>query len=94
MPISFYPESSPALRALFKIEKKSEKVACILTPGFKTEPINPNKLAKQMKKAELSRRQASLLMDYHLNQSRDLLDRLNYLLHLCNTQKSIQAPPR
>lgn len=83
----------PAKAALIKQKNDSKNSVLSAVAASKKERVDPNKFAEQLKETELNRRQASFLINYHLNQSRDLLDRLHYLLYLCNTQKTIETPP-
>lgn len=61
------------------------------TPGYKADPV---KILEQLKTASLHSRNAIRLIDHTYNEMRHTLDRLHYLLYLCNTQKSIDSPPR
>lgn len=79
--------------ALIYQRNNSKNSVLSAVTASKKERIDSNRLVEQLKETELNRRQASLLTNYHINQTRDLLARLDYLLHLCNTQKSIEAPP-
>ncbi|MBP9694745.1 MAG: hypothetical protein KBE16_08570 [Alphaproteobacteria bacterium] len=93
MPNTLGLDNVAAKAALIKQKNDSKNSVLSAVAASKKERVDPNKLVEQLKETELNRRQASLLINYHINQTRDLLDRVNYLLNLCNTQKTIEAPP-
>lgn len=81
------------LSAMTKLEENNGAIAHHSTPGYK-RAANPEQILKQLRAASMNARTASRLLEQSFNEIRHTLDRIHFLLYLCNTQKAITAPPR